>query len=293
MSICLDSRRPWPDQLSIAHTAEEASLARLYVADHFMPYDPAGPVAGDVLECWTTLSALALATTRIGLGSLVLGNAYRHPAVVANMAATLDRISGGRLLLGLGAGWQSNEHTAYGIELPAVGMRLDRFEEAVQVISRLLTQEVSDFDGVHYRLDAARCEPAPLQHPLPLLVAGAGERRTIPLAARFADAWHAWAAPEVFRHKAAIVDDACRAVGRNPPDLARLTGQVLLVTRAGGSTDDDEDIIGSADVVLTRLGAYRAAGVDEFIIRDHAATPLSDALTSLGTLATDVIPHLR
>jgi alkanesulfonate monooxygenase SsuD/methylene tetrahydromethanopterin reductase-like flavin-dependent oxidoreductase (luciferase family) len=174
LSLCLDPRRPWPDLRDLGRCAEEAGLARLYVPDHFMPYDERVAVAGPVLESWTSLNALALVTSRIGLGSLVLGNAYRHPAVVANMAATLDRVSGGRLLLGLGAGWQPNEHQAYGIEPLDPADRISRFEEALHVITSLLRSELSTFHGTYYTLESARCEPVTAQRPLPLLVGGAG-----------------------------------------------------------------------------------------------------------------------
>jgi F420-dependent oxidoreductase-like protein len=293
-SVCLDSRRPWPDLLRLARHAEEAALGRVYLPDHFMPYHPTVAVPGQVHECWTTLSALAVATSRIGLGTLVLGNTYRHPAMVANMAATLDRVSGGRVLLGLGAGWQTNEHTAYGIDLPLVGDRLDRFEEAVQVVWLLLRQAVSSFDGAHYRLTDARCEPTPVQRPLPLLVAGAGERRTIPVAARYADAWHAWATPPEFRRKCEILDDACAAAGRPPSNVQRLTGQVLRVSAGSTSVDGDEaeDIVGSPAFVLDRLGEYLDAGVDEFIIRDDATTPIADAIESMNAVASQVVPAL-
>ena len=291
-SVCVDTRRPWGDLVTLARHADNAGLERIYVPDHFMPYDPSGAVPGEVLECWTVMTALAAATARIGLGSLVLGNTYRHPAVVANMAAALDQVSGGRMLLGLGAGWQRNEHTAYGIDLPDPGDRLARFEEAVQVISLLLRSEVSNFAGTHYRLTQARCEPSPVQSPLPLLVGGAGERRTIPLAARYADAWHTWAAPHEFQRKNEILDEACVAAGRDPSVIRRLTGQVLRVLARGDPVDDASDIIGTPEFVTERLNNYRDARVDEFVVRDHAATPLADALESVTLLADEVVPVL-
>jgi len=292
VSLCLDSRRPWPDLRRLAHCAEEAGLARLYVPDHFMPYDETVALAGPVHESWTILSALAVATTRIGLGTLVLGNGYRHPAVVANMAATLDHVSGGRLLLGLGAGSQPNEHHAYGIELLRPAERLNRFEEALEVITSLLRSETTTYDGAYYTLDAARCEPAPVQTPLPLLVAGAGERRSIPMAARFGDAWHAWTTPDQFRRASGVLEAACAARGRDPAEIRRLTGQVLLVVLLTPATDDDPDIVGSTELVTQRLGSYRDAGVDEFIVRDHAHTPIEDAIESVTALGDAVLPAL-
>lgn len=292
VSLCLDTRRSWDDLRVLALSAEEAGLARLYVPDHFMPYDENVAVAGPVHESWTVLSALAVVTTRIGLGTLVLGNSYRHPAVVANMAATLDQLSGGRLLLGLGAGSQPNEHRAYGIGLLRPGPRVDRFEEGLEVITALLRSEVSTFRGAHYTLEAARCEPATVQRPLPLLVAGGGEQRSIPLAARFADAWHAWTTPEQFRGKSDVLDAACRAVGRDPAEIRRLTGQVLLVVARTPAVDDDPDIVGSVGLVAERLAAYRDAGVDEFVVRDHADTHVERAVESVIALADGVLPHL-
>ena len=294
VSFCLDTRRSWQELRGLAHHAERAGLARLYVPDHFMPYHETTAIAGPMHESWTTLSALAVGTTEIGLGTLVLGNSYRHPAVVANMAASLDQISGGRLLLGLGAGSQPNEHRAYGIELPAPADRISRFEEALQVITSLLRSEVSTFDGVSYTLEEARCEPVSVQHPLPLLVAGAGERRSLPLAARYGDAWHAWTTPEQFVHKSGVLDDACGAIGREPAEVRRLTGQVLLVTaHTTPETDVGPDIVGSPDVVVEGLAEYRDVGVDEFIVRDHADTPFDSAAESLARLAVDVLPELE
>ena len=256
-----------------------------------MPFGPVGTTPpGPVLEGWTSLSGLAVATSRIRLGTLVLGNTYRHPAVVANMAATLDQVSGGRVTLGLGAAWQQNEHHAYGIELPAVAERLDRFAEAVGVIHALLRSDVASFDGTHYRLEDARCEPKPVQHPLPLLVAGAGERRTIPIAARYADAWHAWTTPETLRHKGAVLDAACAAIGRDAAEVTRLTGQVLRVTPV--PVDDETDIIGPAGHVIEALRHYDAAGADEFIVRDHADVPMDQAIASLESVGSEVVPAL-
>jgi hypothetical protein len=151
---------------------------------------------------------------------------------------------------------------------------------------------LSSFDGTYYRLDAAVCEPASVQRPLPLLVAGAGERRAIPLAARFADAWHAWTTPEQFRHKSGLLDAACAAVGREPHDIRRLTGQVLLVVASTDTVDDESDIIGGAPFVTERLAAYQGAGVDEFIVRDHADTTIDSAIESVRTLASGVLPTL-
>src|SRR5207244_5476284 len=162
--------------------------------DHFYPLS--GDLTGPNLEGWTTLAALAQATTRLRVGVMVTGNIYRHPAVLANMAATVDVISDGRLELGIGAGWNQQECDAYGIELPALKERFDRFDEALAVIVGLLTNETTDFEGRYYRLREARCEPKPVQRPHPpICVGGAGERRTLPAAARWAQPWPLAARP--------------------------------------------------------------------------------------------------
>lgn len=296
LSVCLDPRRPWRDLLALAGAADAAGLSTVYVVDHFMPVGgPEERPAGDILEGWTTVSALATSTTRIRLGTLVLGNTYRHPAVLANMAATLDHVSSGRVVLGLGAGWQENEHAAYGLELPPPARRLERLDEAAQVLRRLLHDDVVTFAGRHYQLDRARCDPKPLQQPLPLLIAGAGERRTIPTAARHADAWHCWATPQLFRHKVAVLETACDAIGRDASDVRRLTGQTVLVTERTGRPGEVEgdDVVGPADHVITCLAAYRNAGVDEFVVRDHAATPVNESAASLAALGSMVAPALR
>lgn len=297
IGVCLDPGRTWSDLRLLAGLADEGGLSTVYLPDHFMPYAPTVqslPTGAPVLECWTGLTALAALTRQIRLAPLVLGATYRHPAVVANMVAALDQLSGGRLTLGVGAGWQVNEHAAYGITLPPVRERLDRFEESIQVLKALLGGGPVDFAGAHFRLDGAVCAPGPLQQPLPLLVGGGGERRTIPIAARYADEWHTWADPATFRHKGAVLDEACAQAGRDPGEVRRLTGQVLLVAddvvAPGGS--DDDDLVGPAGWVAEQLAAYAAVGVHEFIVRDHRDHTVAQVARSLESLAAHVAPEL-
>src|ERR1039458_6055610 len=170
----------WPDMLAVWKEADDIAIFESgWTFDHFYPIfsDSAGPC----LEGWTTLAALAQATRRLRLGALVTGIHYRHPAVLANMAATLDIVSGGRLELGIGAGWNEEESGAYGIELGGPAERSDRFEEACQVIVSLLTRETTDFAGRYYQLTSARCEPKPVQQPHPPIVIGGSGARCAPL----------------------------------------------------------------------------------------------------------------
>jgi len=175
-SVWPGSHRPWDEVLSTALTAEREGWDGLWFADHFMPNTPSGD--GPTLEVWAVLAALAHATDRLRLGPLVTSVTYRHPAVVANAAAAVDVISGGRLVLGLGAGWQANEHAAYGLELGDVPTRSDRLEEAAGIIRSLLRDDRTTVDGRFFTITDAPNEPKPVQPRLPLLVAGKGERRT-------------------------------------------------------------------------------------------------------------------
>ncbi len=221
--------------------------------DHFYPIfsDSSGPC----LEGWTTLTALAQATTRLRLGTLVTGIHYRHPAVLANMVAALDVISNGRLELGIGAGWNEEESGAYGIELGSIRERFDRFEEACQVLISLLSQETTNFDGKFYQLKDARNEPKGPQRPHPpICIGGSGEKRTLPITARYAQHWNfAGGTPEEFAHKRDVLAARCADIGRDPKEITtsahlRLTpeldyAQVIADAAALGAVGLDLGIV--------------------------------------------------
>ncbi len=181
----------WTDILEVWRAADDMDVfSEAWNFDHFYPL--AEPRTGPCLEGWTTLAALTQATKRIRVGCMVNGMHYRHPAVTANMAASLDIISGGRFNLGLGAGWYELESNAYGIELGTMRERMDRFDEGVEVVKSLLSNETTDFAGVFYQLTDARCEPKPVQQPTPpIVIGGKGEKRTLRTVARHADYWDA------------------------------------------------------------------------------------------------------
>jgi F420-dependent oxidoreductase-like protein len=206
----------WQEMLDVWRAADEIELFEsAWNFDHFYPL--VGDPEGGCMEAWVTLTALAQATRRIRVGCMVTGMPYRHPALLANMAASLDIVSGGRLELGLGAGWHEAECAAYGIDLLPIGERLSRFEEGVQVIRSLLENETTDFAGRFFELEQARCEPKGPQGCPPIVIGGAGEKRTLRIVARFADHWNlAFAPPDVFRAKKAILDRHCAEVGRDP-----------------------------------------------------------------------------
>ncbi|MEY9871474.1 F420-dependent oxidoreductase-like protein [Streptacidiphilus sp. MAP12-33] len=218
----------WPDLLALWRAADAIEVFESgWLSDHFHATHGADP-ATPRLECWTALAALAQATSRLRLGTLVTGVHYRHPAVLANMAATVDVLSGGRLELGVGAGWNAEESDAYGIRLGTPGERSDRFEEACRVLTALLSpQPTTTFEGAHYRLTDARCEPKPLQRPHPpLCVGGNGEKRTLRTAARYAQHWNYDLGPiEGFRRARDVLHAHCADIGRDPATI-RLSCQL-------------------------------------------------------------------
>jgi F420-dependent oxidoreductase-like protein len=218
----------WANMLAVWQAADGIDVFESgWTFDHFYPIftDSSGPC----LEGWTTLTALAQATTRLRLGTLVTGMHYRHPAMLANMAAALDVISNGRLELGIGAGWNEEESGAYGIELGGIKERLDRFEEACEVLISLLSQPTTNFDGKYYQLKDARNEPKGPQRPHPpICIGGSGEKRTLRIAARYAQHWNfVNGTPEQFAHKRDVLAAHCADVGRDAKEI-RLSAYLSL-----------------------------------------------------------------
>jgi F420-dependent oxidoreductase-like protein len=250
------------------------------VTDHFMPNTKERE--GAMLESWSTLSALAALVPRMRVGTIVLGNTYRHPAVVAKMAAQVDIISGGRLLLGLGAGWQENEHAAYGIPFHTMRERLDRLDEACEVIRSLWTQRRSNFTGRYYQLSDAPLDPKPVQTPHPeLMIGGGGERVTLRIVAKHADRWNVWGGPNVVARKGAILDEHCAAVGRDPKTITRSANMALLIT------DKKEEVEQLAHTIATRMGRHAADARDTCL----AGTPdqIRDQLHQLRAAGADAL----
>lgn len=211
----------WADMLAVWQAAD--AMPEFHSAwnfDHFYPIN-VPDTSGPCLEAWTTLSALAQATSRIRIGCMVTGVPYRHPALLANMISAVDIISNGRLELGMGAGWSEEECAAYGIELGPLKQRFDRFDEALAVIHAMMTQDVTDFDGAFYKLTNARNNPPPLQKPHPpICIGGNGEKRTLPNVARYAQHWnYAGFDLEGWLEKRAVLANICRAQGRGPDSI--------------------------------------------------------------------------
>ena len=273
----------------------------MWIADHFMPNKPVGEDASDGLvhESWTTLAAFASRINRVKLGHMVSGNTYRHPALTAKMAAQIDIISGGRFILGLGAAWQENEHHAYGIHFGTLKERMDRFEEACQVVTELFSYQKTNFTGKHYQLVDAPLEPKPIQTPMPLMIGGGGEKRTLLIAAKYANEWNVWGTPEVLIHKQSVLDAHCSDVHRDPAEIQRSACMLLMMT-------DNEDILGPArasgrpvlggsnDEIKRTVQAYVDAGVDELIIPDFTLGSNAFQRTEqMDRFITEIAPEFR
>lgn len=212
----------YEDMLSIWQAADaESTLEHAWLFDHFYPI--VGDTTGPCLEGWSVLSAFAALTNRIRIGLMVTGNTYRHPAVLANIAATVDVISRGRLDFGIGAGWNEQEHSAYGIELYKPGERIRRLGEACEVIKRLFTEKSATFEGKYYQIKDAYCEPKPVQKPYPpFVIGGGGEQLTLRIVAQYAAIWNIpGGSVEVFKHKSQVLDEHCAAIGRDPKTITR------------------------------------------------------------------------
>jgi alkanesulfonate monooxygenase SsuD/methylene tetrahydromethanopterin reductase-like flavin-dependent oxidoreductase (luciferase family) len=272
--------QPWPALCEAVELVEGLGWHGVMVEDHFMADGSGfGAVSDPRFEVTTVLSALAVATNSLRLAPLVMSATYRHPAVVANWAASVDHISGGRLTLGLGAGWQINEHEQYGIEMGTPGERIGRLDEYCSVVRSLFEQSVTDFSGRFFELSNAWCEPKPVQDRLPLLIGGKGDRM-LRLVARHADMWNMWAMPSKFAERSAVLDQACDDIGRNPATIRRSTQALVWLTdsksdarlfldAAGGRAA----FAGTAEQFANLAAQWRDAGVDEMVIPDwHLGT---------------------
>ncbi|WP_134324245.1 LLM class flavin-dependent oxidoreductase [Cumulibacter soli] len=268
-SLWLPANRPWSELRDLATHAEQSGWSGIWLADHFMPNTPE-PNTDPTGEALAQLAALAAVVPRVRIGPLVLGNTYRHPAVVAKTAAAIDEISGGRFVLGIGAGWQVNEHEAFGLELGTVRERLSWFREACQIFQSLRDEELTTFDGERYQLRDASLNPKPVG-PLPILIGASGEKVMPKIVAEYAEEWNTWSTPEVFAHKTAVMSAACEARGRDPKTLHRSTQALVFIGPDGAAKAEHVNktraaIGGTPEQLADILGQYAEAGLDEFIL---------------------------
>jgi F420-dependent oxidoreductase-like protein len=266
----------YEDMLAIWQAADaEPTLEHAWLFDHFYPIidDHTGPC----LEGWSVLSAFAALTKRIRLGLLVTGNTYRHPAVLANIATTLDVISHGRLDFGIGAGWNEEESSAYGIELYKPGERIRRLGEACEVIKRLFTERTATFEGKYYQLKNAYNEPKPIQKPYPpFVIGGGGEQLTLRVVAQYADIWNIipGASLEVMQHKSKVLDEHCAAIGRDPKEITR---SIQIVINPNDFNETRENTAKMIKAGVTHLILYIRTPYPENVVRrlvDEVVEPL-------------------
>jgi F420-dependent oxidoreductase-like protein len=265
----------------VATRAETAGFDSFWVMDHFHQIQHVGQPHEPMLESWTTLATLAGLTSRIKLGTLVTGIVYRYPSILAKIGATLDVLSKGRLFMGIGAAWNEEESKAYGIAFPKPKERLQRLEEAVQIIQRMWTEKQVSFDGKFYTIRDAFCEPKPIQKPHPpILIGGAGERETLRIVAKYADACNLFGSPNTIRSKLQILRNHCKRVGRDydailktklgtviiDDDLDRLQRRIAERFKDFPENMRSEMITyGRPDDVHRQIEAFREAGIEYFI----------------------------
>ena len=297
-SVWPDPTRPFEDVATIVAACERLDWHAAYFADHFMPNDAgATPLRGDTHECLSVLAGLAGKTSRIRLGPLVAAATYRHPAVFAKAITAIDRISRGRAICGMGAGWQENEHVSYGIELGSITERIDRFDEYVTIVHSMLTEETTTFEGAYFSLRDAPNDPRPVQSPVPILLGVRGRRRTMSLAARHASIWNAWTDPEDLAKCNRVLDEHCATIGRDPATIERSTQALVFLSTDEAWLAKHRDGAGRASIVGTPaevteiVGQYREAGCDELIVPCFTLGPLERCLETLELFSRDVAPH--
>ena len=319
----------WKDMLAVWQEADKMDVFHsAWNFDHFYPIN-VPDTSGPCMEAWTTLTALAQATTRIRLGCMVTGIVYRHPALLANMIASVDIISDGRLELGIGAGWNEEECDAYGIELGTLAERFDRFDEACEIIHSMLTNDVTNFTGKYFNLTQARNNPPPVQKPHPpILIGGGGEKHTLRVVAKYADNWN-WnlnGTISDYKRKLSILNQHCSTVSRDPNEIKLSLNVDFLV-----DTDENRiesalrvnadvmkksieevracSIVGSPEVVRSKLQSYVDLGVTSFIFSLRAPFGQKDTrelpnkeprplryhatMNDVRRLCREVFPHFK
>lgn len=304
----------WERWIHLCRLVESLGFESLWRSDHF--HSLAGVPEREALETWTSLAVAARETSRVRLGPLVCSVTFRHPSLLARMAAAVDRLSGGRLTCGIGAGWNESEHRAFGLPFPSVPDRMDMLDEQAQVLRLLWSGEPASFEGRHYRLDGARCLPTPAQRPMPLLVGGSGERRTLRTAALYAQEWNAYGMTvEAYRGKVERLREHCKDVGRDfgairrswmgafvvgadekevEASAARVHAHFpalggMSVPEATGMLRRNGWLVGTPEQIAAQMRERMDAGVQAFMLQHH----LHDDDEALALLAREVVPRLR
>jgi F420-dependent oxidoreductase-like protein len=275
------------DVVAMAAAAEDSGFDSVWVMDHFYQLPPMGGPDAPMLDSYTLLGALAARTSRVRLGTMVTGVTYRNPAHLAKIVTTLDVISGGRAILGLGAAWYDVEHEGLGFDFPPAPERLDRLEEALQICRAMFREEAPSFDGRYYRIHEARNVPRPVQPGgPPILIGGGGEKRTLQLVARYADMANFFGDVATVAHKVDVLRDHCKAVGRDPSEVTVSRLATLVLTASAQETADTKAFlrqvtgeeptgsnVGTPDELASQVEDLAAAGVDYFVFNMPTGTP--------------------
>ena len=276
--ICTDQNMTWEKTVARWLMFEELGLDSAWNCDHIIqPSRPTGPY----FEAWTLLAGLAAVTKRIRIGVLVTSNTFRHPAILAREAVTVDHISNGRLEVGLGAGWYEPEHAMFGIPFPATRELVSRFKEAVEVIDLMLTNDTVTYEGEYYQLRDATSRPGPVQKPRPPLTLGAFGPRMLKIVARHADTWNAFGTVDEIRERNELLDEYCHELGRDPNSLGRSLYYWVPKTDA----DPWRSVQAFHDVV----GPYLEAGMNQFILDQ----PRDGQIDTLEAIVAEALPRLR
>jgi F420-dependent oxidoreductase-like protein len=281
----------WPDTppeaffeklVEIAKTAEDSGFSSISMMDHLHQIPPVGPAENWMMEGNAILAALAARTSRINLGLLVGGVTYRNPALVAKLITTIDIISGGRAVLGIGAAWFEEEHKAYGFDFPPLKERFERLEDALNITRLMFTEPVSTYEGKHHRVDGAFNNPKPIRGDIPILIGGSGERKTLRQVAQYADACNVFAVGDEARRLMGVLDGHCEDVGRDPAEIER-TGFASVVVaptheqaqrqldelRSGAEGTRDyyaDAFCGDPDEVAEQMATLRETGIDGVVV---------------------------
>jgi F420-dependent oxidoreductase-like protein len=288
----------WPQWVALAQTAERAGIEALFRSDHYT--SPSAHGVEGSLDAWTTLAGLAAVTERLRLGTLVSPVTFRHPSLLARSVVTVDHISGGRVELGMGAGWMELEHRAFGFPFPPYDVRIVELAEQVEIVHREWTEEAFDFRGLEYELRDARALPKPVQEPHPpLIIGGAGKRRSIEIAARWADEYNGfYVGPEFFRELRPRLDAALVAAGREPGSvpMSLMVGIAVAEDEAGveerkraaGGGEHESFLAGTTEQVVQRLRELEAAGVERVMLQhlNH------EDLETVELIGRDLVPAL-
>lgn len=280
----------------------EESFDSAWVCDHFVPWAGFVSKTTPTLEGFAAISYLSGRFQRSIFGNIVLCNSYRNPALLAKMGATLQTLTGGRFILGIGAGWKEDEYIAYGYDFPPPKVRIQQLEEGVQIIKAMWNKDLVTFKGRYYRIDEAYCFPKPDPVP-PIMIGGGGEKLTLRVVARHADWWNIPnASPKTYEHKLRVLEEHCKKEGRDPSEIVKTLGNIVAISKTEEEAsklaaqspfikkgDEENFIIGNPDSVMEKLKEYTELGVEHFILR-YVDFPNVDGAR---LFAEEVIPHIH